>query len=61
MFERKSQGPLPPSSFVGVGICFGVAIGAGLGVAFGNLALGIGIGVALGALAGVVLSKRLHR
>jgi len=30
--------------FIGVGICFGVAIGCGIGVTIGNLALGIGPG-----------------
>lgn len=40
----------------------GVAIGAGLGVAFGvlldNLALGIGVGTALGVTIGAILDER---
>jgi hypothetical protein len=35
--------------FIGVGLCFGVAIG--------NLALGIGPGVAIGVVIGALMSK----
>ena len=37
------------------GAGFGVALGAGAGSAFGEVALGAGIGTALGAAAGTVL------
>lgn len=37
------------------GAGFGVALGAGVGSAFGEVALGAGIGTALGAAAGTVL------
>ncbi len=42
-----------PVAFLGIG----VAIGAGLGVAFGNIAAGIGAGIAIGALMTVVRSR----
>ncbi|NII10177.1 hypothetical protein [Oleiagrimonas sp. C23AA] len=43
-----------PGAMMGVG----VALGAGLGVAFDNLALGMGIGVALGAALTAVAARR---
>lgn len=36
-------------NFLAVGLGPGIALGAGIGIATGNLVLGIGIGVAIGA------------
>ncbi len=43
-----------PAAFIGVGL----AIGAGMGVVFGNLAMGIGLGLVVGALIAAVRSRR---
>ena len=50
--------PLETRSYVGIGLCLGVAIGAGLGVALGNLALGMGPGIAVGAALGLMAARR---
>ncbi len=38
------------TSVTGLGLVFGVAIGAGLGIIFDNLAIGAGIGIVIGAI-----------
>ncbi|VXB46210.1 hypothetical protein [Massilia sp. 9I] len=45
-------------AWIGAGLCFGVAIGCGIGVAMNNLALGIGPGIAIGVGFGILMSKR---
>lgn len=39
------------------GVAIGLALGAGIGVALGNVAIGIGVGLALGAGIGVAQSR----
>lgn len=46
------------AKYVGAGMVFGVAIGCGLGVAFGNLALGIGPGIGIGVAIGALMHRR---
>ena len=53
MTKRKKK----PGHWIG----FGVAIGAGMGVALGNIALGMGVGVALGAAMAVGQKKKSNR
>jgi hypothetical protein len=45
-------------NYIGPGMCFGVALGCVIGIAFGNLALGIGPGIAIGMAIGAVMSKQ---
>jgi hypothetical protein len=45
-------------NYIGLGTCFGVALGCGIGIAVGNLALGIGPGIAIGMGIGALMSKR---
>ena len=47
-----------PRRFAPQWIGIGVAIGAGLGVAFDNIPVGTGMGVALGVMLGAVLGRR---
>jgi F0F1-type ATP synthase membrane subunit c/vacuolar-type H+-ATPase subunit K len=42
-----------PARFIGIG----VAIGAGLGVVFGNIAVGVGLGIVAGVLAAAARSR----
>jgi len=44
--------------YLGFGICIDVAVGCGLGLAFGNVALGIGPGIAIGVVFGLVLARK---
>lgn len=41
---------------LGVGIAFGIAIGAAFGVGMDEIALGVGFGVAIGIAIGIALS-----
>lgn len=43
-----------PKITMGLGV--GVALGAGLGVVFGNIALGAGLGIAFGAALGGLMA-----
>ena len=45
-------------SAMGIGIAPRIAIGAGLGLAMGNLAVGVGAGVAIGAGIGAAMMNR---
>lgn len=45
------------ASFTGIGLIFGVAIGAGLGIILNNLAIGAGIGAGLGIVAGAFIDR----
>lgn len=42
------------SSYTGLGLIFGVAIGAGLGIIFNNMVLYAGIGAGLGIVIGSI-------
>jgi hypothetical protein len=46
------------SGFAPQWIGIGIAIGAGLGVVFGNVAIGAGAGVALGVILAVLVGRR---
>ena len=48
------------TKFIALWICFGVAIGCGIGVAMGKLALGIGPGAAIGFAIGTLILKSRH-
>lgn len=60
MTENKGDESSPDESrsseLLLYGAGFGVALGAGVGSAFGEVALGAGIGTAIGAAFGVFLS-----
>lgn len=43
------------TSLTGVGLIFGVAIGAGLGLIFNNMPLGAGIGAGVGLIIGAIV------
>lgn len=43
---------------VAVGLCLGVAIGAGIGIAMDNPAVGMGAGIALGVAIGLIRGRR---
>jgi uncharacterized membrane protein len=43
------------TSVTGLGLVFGAAIGAGLGIIFANLAIGAGIGAGLGLIIGSII------
>ena len=49
------------SSYVALGISFGVSLGAGFGVVFDNIALGVGIGTSLGICLGSVFAANAKR
>ena len=53
--EDSDPGESESSQLMLYGAGFGVALGAGVGSAFGEVALGAGIGTALGAVAGTLL------
>ena len=42
---------------VGIGLVFGVAIGAGVGLIFNNIAIGAGIGAGLGLIIGAIIDS----
>jgi hypothetical protein len=60
MNEEKSNTPEfnPSRTLMGTGLAICLALGAGIGVALGNLATGIGAGAALGVGLGAALSRR---
>jgi uncharacterized membrane protein len=45
------------TSTVGIGLVFGVAIGAGLGLIFDNMPIGAGIGAAFGIIIGAIIDS----
>lgn len=53
--KKESKGPMPP--FSKLPIC--LAIGCGIGLAFGSLALGVGIGIAIGITLDAFLRNRI--
>lgn len=48
------RGPQLAAPYIGLGI----VLGAGIGVATGNLAVGVGLGVALGVLTGAIAARK---
>ncbi len=45
------------TSITGLGLVFGVAIGAGLGIIFENMAIGAGIGAGMGIVIGAIIDS----